>query len=1125
MENHNVHSIDIKSEDFVVLIALQSLQTFIVTGYAAIDSKKLVLDFKYLWTVLLGTILFISSLISFVIIRAFIYSKNSIGKYVLELLFFFSIVITCILSIIFDSFKISNMQLLFFAFSLTGYSYYNLITLLFLSVLLGIIIQYNLVISGFMLNAKYLLFSDIISYALQIIGGHALYFRMYKLCNLIVMSKKNPCKYVVISKEVKNLEEQIFKKLIKSYICINSKTYSDSSSINNSSNNEHKSIRDDFRDLKFKSLNTNRDSKYMRKYKLLNSKSEFSKFNHTISFSKYYNTKYSKLYHNSISKNSNIFPLKIYSNIKQSNNLHTFLSKKISNKFLKKKKISKTNFVNHSSSFKTDHKHTSNYNEGNPINNIDNTPFYDNLEQIPDKKSIKHKKKKTKKVSLKKKASIISSYDSLNSYANQSNKENHELAIQIKESSTEENLSQYNDKHSLESLTNHHSAINIHDKNIQYGVHFSKKTDKESEHKQHELIASTGKTTKKDAKQTKSKLIHENIKHNKVKKKDSSKKIYMEISSDKSCNSNYDTQNGYDNTYSINKKDSKILNNNGPHNTYTYNEKIVHPHFIKSCAVVPTHEYKTEMFKNQINHIQDYNCNILSCIYHEQNNTMNNIHIMDKNENKYTHKHYTIYDQPNSANKQSGNNNYDDITATEHTIDILNGPSPGESELIGNEQNLSKDGLFNYKTRKGSILRYKSKHYFNDDESYKFKKSLDTNNDANSYIYRSVSCNNNKIIKFTQPYYNKNNELNYMNNRGSSYKYDKSKILKQHQIMDKIIELDIYNTEDGVKKYNKKRIYSIAKKKKTIFSTKKGKACTTIFLENTKINLLFIYIPKFFKTILDASKKTFINLKKKKILMQNAIWKNKIFIPEANAVGLFKNPNLEQWYLSWMDEFNKNIIIRTYFMNIYLIIYIMLLDFITAYKLYNSNIILNPLKKSNFLKYYIPRSIINIFMYIFYILFISKMKKRQYCNIKKYYNSTLLLCLTKLIITSFDIYIALTSLKYFTSPYYIYMYIHMLTIQTTILLIVRYPTQYFLFFIYIIMFISLYCSFAIVKSLMEFSFIITCISFNIIYSYILCSRTIEANRRILFSKYELPYILYLKEIVHCLSTNPSWQCN
>ncbi|KEG03332.1 hypothetical protein YYE_01356 [Plasmodium vinckei vinckei] len=965
MENHNVHSIDIKSEDFVVLIALQSLQTFIVTGYAAIDSKKLVLDFKYLWTVFLGTILFISSLISFVIIRAFIYSKNSIGKYVLELLFFFSIVITCILSIVFDSFKISNMQLLFFAFSLTGYSYYNLITLLFLSVLSGIIIQYNLIISEFMLNAKYLLFSDIISYTLQIIGGHALYFRMYKLCNLIVMSKRNPCKYVVISKEVKNLEEQIFKKLIKSYICINSKTYSDISSINNNSSNEHKSIRGGFRNLKFKSLNTKRDSKYMRKYKLLNSKSEYSKFNHTISFSKYYNTKYSKLYHSSISKNSNIFPLKIYSNIKQSNNLHTFLSKKISNKFFKKKKISKINFVNHSS-FKTDHKHTINYNKANPINNIDIIPFYDNLEQFTDKKSIKHKKKKNNKVSLKKKASIISSYDSLNSYANQSNNENHELAIQIKESSTEENLSQYNDKHSLESLTNHHSAINIDDKNNQYGVHFSKKTDKEYEHKQDELITSNEKTTKRDAKQTKSKLIDENIKHNKGKKKGSSKNIYMEISSDHSYNSNYDTQNGYDNTYSTKEKDNKMLNKNRPHNTHTYNEKIVHPHFIKSSAIIPTHEYKTEMAKNQINHIQDYNCNILSCIYHEQNNTINNFHIMDKNKNNYTHKHYTIYDQPNSVNKQSGNNNYDDITATEHTIDILNAPSPGEPELIGNEQNLSKDGLFNYKTSKGSILRYKNKHYFNDEESYKFKKSLDINNDANSYIYRSISCNinncnSNKIIKFTQPYYNKNDELNYMNNHGSNYKYDKSKTLKQHQIMDKIIELDIYNTEGGVKKYNKKRIYSIAKKK-TIFSTKKGKACTAIFLKNTKINLLFIYIPKIFNTILDASKKTFINLKKKKILMQNAIWKNKIFIPEANAVGLFKNPNLEQWYLSWMDEFNKNIIIRTYFMNIYLIIYIMLLDFITAYKLYNSNIILDPLKKSNFLKYYIPRSIINIFI-------------------------------------------------------------------------------------------------------------------------------------------------------------------
>lgn len=220
-----------------------------------------------------------------------------------------------------------------------------------------------------------------------------------------------------------------------------------------------------------------------------------------------------------------------------------------------------------------------------------------------------------------------------------------------------------------------------------------------------------------------------------------------------------------------------------------------------------------------------------------------------------------------------------------------------------------------------------------------------------------------------------------------------------------------------------------------------------------------------------------------------------------------------------MDEFNKNIICKTYYIHIYLIIYIILLDLLTTYKLYTSNWIRNPLGFQTYVPFVLIKLLMNIIIYIFYVFISYKNINQLHYDIKKYYFSTLLLCLCKLIISLLDIYIAISSLDYFKSPYYVYVYIHMLIIQTSILLIVRYPTHYLLYFLYIISFTSLYWSFSIHKAFMEFLFIIACVSFTIIYSYILCSRTLEINRRNLFSKYELPYLLYLKEIVYSLKKN------
>ncbi|VWU49822.1 hypothetical protein HEP_00176900, partial [Hepatocystis sp. ex Piliocolobus tephrosceles] len=373
--------------------------------------------------------------------------------------------------------------------------------------------------------------------------------------------------------------------------------------------------------------------------------------------------------------------------------------------------------------------------------------------------------------------------------------------------------------------------------------------------------------------------------------------------------------------------------------------------------------------------------------------------------------------------------------------------------------------------------------------------------------------------KSTYSINNIGNKLKYKNGNDSKYNNEECqrKKEKSYEMFDKVITLDISNQKKKKKK-KKSKMESSLLNNNYYFSLSNENKYTLVFLENKKLQFLCMCLPNLFIYIFNMIKKIFLNLKKKKQIMQNATWKNKILIPERDSLGLFKNLNLENWYISWMNEFNKNIITKMFYINVYLILYVLMLDFVTTYSLHTINIINNPLAYSKSLTYLVTKSSVTTFIYTFYFFLILKRKKINY-DIKIYYFWTLLLCLAKLIISAFDIYIALTSLHLFISPYYIYIYIHILTVQTSILLIVRYPTHYLLFSVYIILFISFYWVFSINKSFIEFIFIITFLFFTMIYSYLLCSRTLEKNRRILFSKYELPYLLYLNEIVHCLNKN------
>ncbi|CRG99582.1 conserved Plasmodium protein, unknown function [Plasmodium relictum] len=1213
MENSIRHSIDIKSEDFVVIIALQNLQTFIMIGYTAVNKVHLSFDFSYLWALCVGTLLFIYSLISFVIIRTFVFSKIDIGKYILELLFIASIIATCSLSIIIDSFKIANMQLLFFSFALTGYAYYNLITLIFISMSLGILIQYNINVEGFTSNINSIFFIDLLSYILQIIGGNILYFRMYELCHLIVLSKKNPCKYVVASKEVKHLEKQIFTSLLNSYMCFKSKTYSDLA-YNNDLFNKDNSILDS--DMKANSISQEKS----------NTNQNFHFDNDDNNNSKNYNINKNKNSYFKKLKTSNTISLSHNSNY---NTKALGIIKKFSHKKLQNNKSNNKEYIKKNSTYSDNMKNQ---------NILEKTSVeFQNSRKVDEPLHINNKNEKAeKKKELKKSGIIIDSANKLfmiedthkeeifnddNYSSSKSEKRkngDHGPIITIKCSEEDENIKK--DNISLEKKMNSDFIINISSNKNDIQKYYMENNKK----RKGNISISNQLTLKNDCRRNFNTSYSNNINHNKKKKinysngnkhiEDSSY-IYNKnnIHGNNLCQSNNDFH-FHSNTNYISEKSIKKNNNNQKLNknktkknsemTVNYSNEILNDRNKENNIQKENDHLSMSKEKRKINYLKKdimhtkydhflyffvrkykervdsknlkkkkigieeidkdtYEYNELICnnnlkkkkkrkkekgIQNEnikgkkykseiENNhyKKSDIEQYDNSEDhiyKCDNNKYSIYENYNN-NYNIDKNNIDnkiiykkcesiEFLANENKMDESQDNLKLENKLIYKNLFLSESNEMN-ENNNDILLKYEKKTLNKNVLFRKSKSSLYISNDSENNSNNCILNNNNRSRIFLTNFSHKisNKEVKSASNSNSNYKYDKKSVSNQkHEIMDKIIELDISNQTKKSKKKSKKKDLSLSKKK-IYFTSKKRKRYKLFFFDNPKLKILFMSLPRCFKNIYDSTKRVFVDLKKKKILMQNATWKNKSLIPERDPLGLFKNTKLENWYITWMNEFNKNIIFKTYYIYTYLIIYIITLDLLTSYKLYYTNVANSTLLHQNYLSYSFLKTIFNAFIYIFFFSLFKNKKKNDY-DVRKYYISALLLCLVKLIICSIDIFLAISSLDYFRSPYFVYIYIHMLIIQTSILLIVRYPTQYLLFFIYIICFSSIYWSFSTQKSFMEFLFIIACVLFTIIYSYILCSRTLEINRRILFSKYELPYLLYLKEIVYCLNKNKGY---
>ncbi|KJP87777.1 hypothetical protein AK88_02533 [Plasmodium fragile] len=1171
MENSVRHSVDIKSEDFVVLISLQNLQTFIMIGYTAVNKDHLNFDFSYLWALCIGTGLFIYSLMSFVLIRSLVLSKIDIGKYVLELLFSLSIIVTCTLSIIIDSFKIANMQLLFFSFALTGYAYYNLISLFFLCTLTGMIIQYNLSFTGFIAHSNSSFFLDMISYLVQIIGGNILYFRMYELCTLIVISKRNPCKYVVASREVKQVEKQIFSSLFNTYMSVKSKTYSDLACTNELLNKERQSIVGKDTQHKWNShVGASYQDKINHTKKLLRGRSKRDKRNAKgtgrLTCGKH------TPYHNSRSlancdtkhTSSCTNNFRISNTLSLKNNVNPNLTSEpsipICEKCVSQKYRHKDNAHKHrqekiksKSSIKSD-----NVNKANELDNhgVDPTcvtnPIYasnthgEDVNRGGNSTSRGHPQHDEMLIPITGTDCDKNAVPTSNSNASWIK---YAAVIDMPGKAKQKKAEHHNrgkHHHKFPGHLSHTSADLPSDNKPSYNSFRNGCASPPNE--QHTCYLCPCYQTHSSGLSlsdvTSEQRTHGKISpHSFVQRGNNSKMDNQQnrrVSSKRADGAKHEIHHP--------PKDPLADDSNGNDDTYCYNVMTYHYNIIKGTHHVSTPRGGRKSDKApQLIGGQPVEIGEKVALPRGRNRVQECPERAPLPRGKRPSVHSNCTDHLGHESRQSeskfeSTSNEDASDTLERTLPEKD-PSHVQNQTTQKEANLSDREHLPHEPRRfhtnNNDTPATCRKEINSQKKFLLQKSksslpMSQWGESTPHRHTSRSSNNTKLITFT------NRELQNASNSNSNSKYSKKNATRQHEMLDKIVQLDISNQDQKNKKKNKKKDASSSlsfsslsplsssaiTREKKYFTKKKKKKYTSFFLKNPKTQYLFVHIPQYFKNIFDMTKKIFFDLKNKKVIMQNATWKNKIFIPERDSLGLFKNEKIEKWYVSWMDEFNRNIIAKTYYIGIYLIMYIITLDFVTAYKLYYTttrrNINGALITQYNYLLYYFFKSIINILVYLLYILFVTfKIRKEPTYNIKRYYFVTLLLCLAKLIISSSDIYVAITSLDYFISPYYVYIYIHMLIVQTSILLIIRYPTHYLLFFVYMICFTSLYWSFSIHKSFMEFIFIITCVSFTIIYSYVLCSRTVEINRRILFSKYEFPYLLYLKEIAGCLNRRRS----
>ncbi|KFG56908.1 putative transmembrane protein [Toxoplasma gondii RUB] len=289
------------------------------------------------------------------------------------------------------------------------------------------------------------------------------------------------------------------------------------------------------------------------------------------------------------------------------------------------------------------------------------------------------------------------------------------------------------------------------------------------------------------------------------------------------------------------------------------------------------------------------------------------------------------------------------------------------------------------------------------------------------------------------------------------------------------------------------------------------------------------------------------NCRRRRRLMQRATWKTKVAMPVRNMLGLFSDEKIETWYVQWLNAFNAKYYPRVAWLLFLICFYatafhglLRLRGFIENYPLCIDAVRASPLGEAGFLILVAVRFAsqpILSFLLLLPLLRHSGSRLIDFLSCSRAPATPL---------KSYKLYRWMLALSFLQFVYAVFdntwhliaepgsRHVNPLTIipaspsleiaavQTVYILAVRTPTINLIFLLYIITYIIIFFV-ALppgVQQVQLFTismagWLFTCVGGQLFYT-----RAFEVNRRRLFCKYVLPYMLYLEEIAAILYSNP-----
>ncbi|PFH32958.1 hypothetical protein BESB_081570 [Besnoitia besnoiti] len=288
------------------------------------------------------------------------------------------------------------------------------------------------------------------------------------------------------------------------------------------------------------------------------------------------------------------------------------------------------------------------------------------------------------------------------------------------------------------------------------------------------------------------------------------------------------------------------------------------------------------------------------------------------------------------------------------------------------------------------------------------------------------------------------------------------------------------------------------------------------------------------------------NCRRRRRLMQRATWRTKVAMPVRNMLGLFSDEKIETWYVQWLNAFNAKYYPRVAWLLFLVCLYatafhglLRLRNFVDNYPLCRDAVRDSPLGEIGFFTLVAVRFASQPILSMLLLLPVLRHSGSKIVECftsrgpvtppksYKLYRWMLGLSLLQFAYSVFD-----NTWHLFAAPPTRHISpltiippsagLEVAVVQTVFILAVRTPTINVIFCLYFIVYLLIFffvlpagAQQAQLFAVSLAGWLFTCIGGQLFYT-----RAFEVNRRRLFCKYVLPYMLYLEEIAAILYSNP-----